>query len=296
MPMGAINFAALRGDNDIMIALFGKIEGGKTDLVEYALILACRRGHLGMVKILFENGGQAKIRQHDFDQPLICATEGGHDAIVTLLLGNGADPNEKRMDGDTPLTMAAFCGHVRTTKTLMDASAKDERALDHAFLGKHIPVVNAILDYEACDDKELLGEYLASTANTYCEDKPEYRYEALLMLLHRGAPVNTETYCGTPLHRTMRNEDCSEAIVNLLLRWGADETMKDRRGTPADVLASNSRLAPAVAERVRQLLHNAPKDRAWRRRGWLVMLRARTLKAGEAVVITEPKNSRGRDG
>jgi ankyrin repeat protein len=298
VSMHAIDFAALQGDNDIMVALLNKIEGGqrKTDSMDIALILACRKGHLAVVKTMLENGGQVKIRQHDFDQPLICAAEQGYDAIVTLLLENGADPNDIRIDGETPLDMAAFYGHVRTVKTLMNAGAKSERALGSAFEGEHIPVIKAILDSGAETDREKLGDLFSRL--TYSGSTSEYVYEATLVLLQHGAPVNIDLGGGqTPLHEQVRESNCLQAVVDLLLRWGADETMLNEDGqTSADVLANNSELAPAVAERVRQLLDNAPKDRAWRRRGWLVMLRARTLKAGKAVVIPEPKQSRGGGG
>lgn len=70
----------------------------------------------------------------------------------------------------------------------------------------------------------------------------------------------------------------SEA-VDILLRRGADETAVDNdHRTPAYLIGS--RLGEAQGslaedfERVRELLANAPADRAWRRRGFLVLCRA----------------------
>lgn len=54
----------LRGDNDIMVALLGVMEGNQTDLMDYALILACRKGHLAVVETMLEHGGQVKDMQH----------------------------------------------------------------------------------------------------------------------------------------------------------------------------------------------------------------------------------------
>ena len=70
-------------------------------------------------------------------------------------------------------------------------------------------------------------------------------------------------------------------MVDLLLRSGADETITGKEGqTPADVVgqwfkecADEDPLVEEI-ERVRRLLANAPADRAWRRRGYLVMCRA----------------------
>ena len=67
-------------------------------------------------------------------------------------------------------------------------------------------------------------------------------------------------------------------VVDALLRAGADETIVDNQGRKAsDVVggevAEEERLAEDF-ERVSELLANAPADRAWRRRGYLVLCRA----------------------
>lgn len=56
-----------------------------------------------------------------------------------------------------------------------------------------------------------------------------------------------------------------------------------RQKTPEDLLSGCWRPSPGEFERVRQLLANAPGGRAWHRRGWLVILRSSTPKAGAAV-------------
>ena len=70
-------------------------------------------------------------------------------------------------------------------------------------------------------------------------------------------------------------------MVDLLLRSGADETITDEEGeTPTDAIGQwfgeDEDEDPLVEEieRVRRLLANAPADRAWRRRGYLVLCRA----------------------
>lgn len=67
-------------------------------------------------------------------------------------------------------------------------------------------------------------------------------------------------------------------MVDLLLRWGADEMIVKKTGnTDLDVLGirveEHNSLA-GDAERVRELLASAPIDRAWRRRGYLVLCRS----------------------
>ena len=69
------------------------------------------------------------------------------------------------------------------------------------------------------------------------------------------------------------------AAVDLLLRWGADEFELDDDGkTAAEVVGADVRQEASLAadaDRVRELLANAPADRAWRRRGQLLMCLAR---------------------
>ncbi|CAN0497377.1 unnamed protein product, partial [Scytosiphon promiscuus] len=67
-------------------------------------------------------------------------------------------------------------------------------------------------------------------------------------------------------------------VVDLLLRYGADETVMDKLSKrAADVIGlkveEGIRLADEV-ELVRKLLSNAPADRVWRRRGLPVLCRA----------------------
>ncbi|CAN0093050.1 unnamed protein product, partial [Ectocarpus fasciculatus] len=70
--------------------------------------------------------------------------------------------------------------------------------------------------------------------------------------------------------------------VDLLLRWGADETSIDDDGTsqlgscPAELWGRRVEqdiYSAAEAAPVHELLVDAEKDRIWRRRGWLVLCR-----------------------
>ena len=82
--------------------------------------------------------------------------------------------------------------------------------------------------------------------------------------------------------------------MDLLLRWGADETALDDDGkSPAELLNVENEeyfeqlrvrvlFEPAKQDEINRaqiLLARASADRAWRRRGWLVMLRSRSSMA-----------------
>lgn len=96
-----------------------------------------------------------------------------------------------------------------------------------------------------------------------------------------------DMYLDTSLHSACKVQGPGlEMAVGLLVRWGADETAWDKFGrTPMDLLylarPDGERLcSQEEVERARLLLTRAPTERAWRgRRGWLVMLRSRAVKA-----------------
>ncbi|CAN0444211.1 unnamed protein product [Pylaiella littoralis] len=105
----------------------------------------------------------------------------------------------------------------------------------------------------------------------------------MLALLQNKAAVSSriDSSGDTPLHRACcRQRRGLETAVDLLLRWGADETaLNDRGRTPEQVMGSararSSRCSSNEVERARLLLVHTPADRSWRRRSLLVMLRSR---------------------
>lgn len=90
----------------------------------------------------------------------------------------------------------------------------------------------------------------------------------------------------TPLHHACSMMDV--AIVALLLHHGADEFSRNiNNQTCADVLghgldehAGGERGDPVIRQRTSTMLARAPAERAWRRRSWIVMMRAHNTKPG----------------
>lgn len=103
---------------------------------------------------------------------------------------------------------------------------------------------------------------------------------AVQKLLVAGARVGAEGVPRSALHCACMqgHADC----VSELLRGGADEKAADEDGnTPAQVVGTMTEAAGRTEDlgAIRAMLERAPVDRAWRRRAWLVMLRARECAA-----------------
>ncbi|CAM9953713.1 unnamed protein product, partial [Hapterophycus canaliculatus] len=88
--------------------------------------------------------------------------------------------------------------------------------------------------------------------------------------------------------------------ADLLLRWGADETaVNDQGQTPSASIPALENVPeddrPKI-ERLTRLLAFAPQDKAWRRRGFLVLCRTHQERLRLAVKIPHTADSGGFDG
>lgn len=184
--------------------------------------------------------------------PLHLAAASGSAHVMRLLLHNGADPSTSNGYRQTPLHTAATCeceSSSDSVKLLVDAGS-DVRAIDNA--GR----------------TPLHAAAFGGTEAT------------ISALVSAGADIEAKGSIGrrTPLH-----EACARLrveSVKVLLNLGADESALDSDGrTPGDVvgegLTPGGRLDPGAEARVRCMLDGAPKDKTWRRRRLLVLLRWR---------------------
>ena len=100
--------------------------------------------------------------------------------------------------------------------------------------------------------------------------------EAIAKLLASGARVDADGIPRSALHCACMQGHAG--CVAELLRGGADETVEDEDGnTPAQVIGTMSESLERADDvaLIHGMLRRAPADRAWRRRGWLVLLRNR---------------------
>ena len=230
------------------------------------LMVAGTEGHVSIVRALLAAGADRSPREHnDFASVLDLAAKHGHTEVVNALLDHGADVNEADTLGWTALHFASHDDQAGTADLLIAAGA-DINATDH--MGQTPLHFSAI--YSSSND-------------------------ALRTLLRRGAKINEADDDGnTALHLVCREvPDDAIETVGLLLRAGASEAAVNQAGdTPIEL---PHWVDQQVAQRIRGLLRRAPADRAWRRRGWLVMLRARTERERRAQPV-EDNNNRGEMG
>lgn len=181
--------------------------------------------------------------------------------VVDLRLVIGARDNV----GGTALHAAAWHGKEKCTRTLLHLGAE--------------------VDAQDSCGRSALFQASRCGGRTGCKVMRE--------LLHASADVRIASYDGdTPLHVACRYGHVR--AVHLLLRHDADENVQcDLWKTPKHVVmeAQHRRVFTASkANAICDALAAAPAGRAWRRRGWLIMLRARSAKFHEGQVDTFEKH------
>lgn len=301
----------LRAGGEIGISLHRAVRGGHEGVVsalldggascnnkdgdgDAPLHIACEVGGADNVRALLLKGADKDSQDIRGRSPLHLAAEHGHLAAAEVLLGANTDlglrfdEDEEEDDNDrietSPLDMAAAKGHLGVLRaivghggeeTLNAVDFRGHTALHHAARSGEVGAIDALVGAGAVQAPSAYGSTPLHFAATWSNA------EATLALLRHGAAVSPQTIVGeTPLHWVAEYAGFpgSSETVAVLLRWGADETMEDAHGcTPGDKLGRNvdeSEVVEDEIERVRALLRRAPAERAWRRRGFLVLCRA----------------------
>ena len=254
-----------------------------------ALHAAAEGGHEDIVNDLLENGASiADINALNClgHTPLYVAADGGHVAAALALMTAGADVNPQwSFFGSSVLQAAAERGDVGIMKAAIERGA-DVDVVDRR---QRTPLHAAV----SSNSSEAIDLLVAAGANIEAQDAVEgstplhsaarkIKLEAMLTLLKHGANVHARdmVFQDTPLHSAVFMAGLVTGVsdvVDSLLRSGADETTLNDNGTAAADLMVEVVEDLSLAEdlnRVRKLLARAPAERAWRRRGYLVLCRA----------------------
>ena len=186
-----------------------------------------------MVKLLLEQGADARAARHDGATALMFAAQGGHVAVAQLLLQHGAD------DGETALVSAALGGHEAVAQLLLQhgadvaaASNGGVTALMYAAQGGHEAVAQLLLqhgaDAAAASNGGVTALMLAALGG----------HEAVAqLLLQHGADVRAaQDDGGTALMCAALGGH--EAVAQLLLQHCADVAAASNDGFTALMCAA----------------------------------------------------------
>lgn len=241
----------------------------------------------GMAQLLLQKGASMDKQDGDGCTSLYLVAQAGRSGAVRALMAAGADAS-RRNNGDwSPLEAAAQNGHGEVLRVMAELGA-DVNFLDasgwvvlHWAHGR--TVVDALVGAGAKIEVQnvALLTPLAHAAKA-CD------IETVRALVDHGAEVNTRDEEGdTPLHFAAQwaGKDGAAELMDLLLRSGADETVANNNGErPAGVVGELGFRHWFNVERAHSLLAAAPLDKAWRRRGLLLLCRARHNKEQQPLI------------
>eukprot|EP00903_Cladosiphon_okamuranus_P011499 g10830.t1 len=267
--------AAAEGGNEQVVSALVRA-GAKEDMHTKAqskgrtpLHLAAVGGHVAAAKVLVMAGADENVLDADREDTLHLAIIEGHAGVAEDLRLRGADPNVEGSNGDFPIHVAAFWRQDEIVRNLLHTG------------------VNRMSDNER-------------TALRIAVDRDNL--STVKILLDGGADVAALSDGATPLHRTVpvKNMDILAALMeagadmeldaaDLLFRWGANETALDKKGGTPRIpnIARASAQDRPILERLSKQLAYAPRGRAWRRRGLLVMCRAHPDRLRLAVEVPD---------
>ena len=202
---------------------------------------AARSGHLEMVDLLLQRGAPLDARDLDGATALYVAAERGQNAVVQRLIDKGADTNLRGRSGTSPLAAAAFAGRNQVVKMLL-AHGADGRAADDT--GKP-PIVYAAASGSLDIVKQLLALNIDVNAR-YANDLTLLMWasgpdesvaeaqalEVVSWLVDAGAHVDDRDDRGRTALMTAAEGNHAD-IVQLLLKHGADPSLRDKAGKRA---------------------------------------------------------------
>ena len=88
-----------------------------------ALFPACRRGHVGIVKAVIQNGANVNHINRAGETPLILACRQSRKGVIKALIENGANTNYADRDGESPLLIVCRRSRHEVIKVLVENGA-----------------------------------------------------------------------------------------------------------------------------------------------------------------------------
>ncbi len=217
---------------------------------------AISNGHIGIAKLLIENGAQMEtMKDSDAISDLAYAVKQNSKEMVELLLEKGTHPDACSSHQDSALEVAAFYDRTDIAKLLIEKGAEaTDDALYFAVRNKNKELIKLFIARGADVNFKILGQKL----NHQTDDesikallyelglKDEDNLEDLLFeqlddsgrdtekmldLIKKGVNVNAKNTKGdTPLLAAFKMNPYNFNQINLLIDNGADPTILDKNG------------------------------------------------------------------
>lgn len=220
-----------------------------------ALHHAASSGEIGVANLLIEHGADVNERDLHGATPLFLAAESNHPEMVKALLDLKADPAIPGRSDATPLTAAAFNGNAKIVELLLSHGA-DGKTADktgksailyasaRGFTGVVERLLKAGVDVNAVYTNNLTALMWAAG---YAEDVPEDDgVKTVSLLLDKGAKLNEQDDRGQTALMTAAELGHS-AVVELLVKRGADKSAASKSGKTAADLAPNDAVKAMLA-------------------------------------------------
>jgi ankyrin repeat protein len=204
------------------------------------LLWASREGHLELVRLILENGGDINFQNEvTGETALINSSKAGHFEIVKFLIKNGANINAKDNKGNTALLCGCTKGHLDIVKMIREYASSDSKEMNDCLI---------FASYSG--NKELIN-FLINSYNVNINAFEEHGKTALMVatmsgnseiiriLLDHGASININD-------KTRRNalmlsvQAGNLELAELLIQKGADVNNKDYKGISPLMFAAKS--------------------------------------------------------
>lgn len=251
------------------VALYSAIQRGSTDLVDELLLrgaldpivsekgeeavhLAARLDHEDILRSLLRKGADKDATNKEELSALQLAANDGCCSAVKVLLEAGANATHRGEDRESALDLAARGAHLDVLRELLEHGVDADDCDSDMWTALHCAVesekpqaVEVLLEAEA-DVDFAEGDHEWTRLMQTCNRRPNTRtMQVALALLKGGADTGAiDTEGNSALHIAALHDTSAGSnpeLVDLLLRWGADETASNLNGdNPAQRLTGSA--------------------------------------------------------
>lgn len=261
-----------------------------------ALVSAASDGKAQVVRFLLERGVNVNARDCEQETALMSAARRGHGAVVELLLKKGANLNAVNAGGQNALMLAASTGREDVVRALLkrgaDPRSRDKSgktAIDYASKHRQTRVLDLLEKKVRRKTTKADQSKLSKELLLAVEDQDPVKVKQLLA---RGANCNTVDKNGVSV---LKLAACgqSASIVSQLLKAGARVDSRDKdRGTPLMAAAFYGRLKNIKLLLAKGAKVNAKDINGYSVMDWAVLGRSMGMTREDAISMLNMRGAR----